>query len=202
MSECIPVEIRREDFWPKVAIGAQSAAMIGSDGQLRMSGGLLQSSDPDYDGWEVIQPGQSWRMVAAETDEVRYAAIRADGTMWAWGLSLGLYPVQVGTDTDWVHVHIAYYERSLALKADGTLWSWGSGYAGQLGHGGQSDFAAPTQVGTDADWAWIGGIDVVSYAKKTDGTLWACGWNRDGRVNGNSAGANVLTLTLVAEVTP
>lgn len=192
MSECIPVEIRREDFWPKAAVGTWSCAVIGGDGQLRISG-----EDQGYSGWELVQPGQQWRMIVAEYYEYRFAAIRGDGTLWAWGSGAGDYPVQVGTDTDWVRVHVAYYERWLALKADGTMWSWGSGYAGQLGHGNQSDFAAPTQVGTDADWAWIGGADVVSYARKKDGTLWACGWNRGSRVDGSASAANVLSFTQV-----
>lgn len=201
MSECVPLQIARPDFWPKVAIGAQSAATIGADGQLRMSGSLLPSDNPEYSGWEIIQPGQQWRMVVAEAYELRYAAIRADGTLWEWGDSivpwLGNYPVQNGVDSDWVLIHISDTYRSLAIKTDGTLWAWGTGYGGQLGMGNRLQYNNPTRVGSETDWAWVGGIDSVTYAKKKDGTLWACGWNRSGRVDGNALAADVLTLTLV-----
>ena len=63
-------------------------------------------------------------------------AIKNDGTLWGWGdnaygqIGDGTnidrhHPVQIGTDTDWVHVTAAW-DRTLAMKADGTVWSWGA----------------------------------------------------------------------------
>jgi len=61
--------------------------------------------------------------------------VRADGTLWAWGINsyyqLGdgtqqtrLQPVQVGTATNWASVSASEKE-SLGLRTDGTLWAWG-----------------------------------------------------------------------------
>ncbi|MBK7148652.1 MAG: hypothetical protein IPH78_07440 [Bacteroidetes bacterium] len=71
------------------------------------------------------------------------AAIRADGTLWAWGYNsygqLGTnntttfnYPVQVGSATNWQYVSAGYYH-TMAIKSDGTLWAWGYNGYGQLG---------------------------------------------------------------------
>ena len=65
-------------------------------------------------------------------------AIKADGSLWAWGdddsvaeqLGGGTIvkktePVQIGTDTDWVSV-AAGWEHAVAIKSDGSLWAWGT----------------------------------------------------------------------------
>jgi len=83
-------------------------------------------------------------------------ALRADGTVWAWGdnehgqLGNGtktnsLRPVQV-VGLDQVTEVAAGRYHSLALKADGTVWAWGANSQGQLGNGYYSDRSAPVQV--------------------------------------------------------
>lgn len=202
MSECIPVEIARPDFWPKVAVCSRSSALIGSDGQLRLS-----SEREGYVGWEVIQAGQQWRMVSVEAENIRFKAIRADGTLWWWGYdeedNISEYPVQIGADTNWLRVYSAYDGRTLALKENGTLWAWGQGLYGQLGLGDTAFRLTPTQVGTDTDWVWIGGPNYTSYAAKQDGSLWAWGSNLLGRVLGDSGAVDqVLTPVQVAGAAP
>jgi alpha-tubulin suppressor-like RCC1 family protein len=72
-------------------------------------------------------------------------ALKADGTLWAWGgngvgqLGDGTTTdrftlVQVGTDTHWASVS-ASGSHTMALKTDGTLWGWGWNDLGQLGDG-------------------------------------------------------------------
>ncbi|RAK66188.1 hypothetical protein [Hymenobacter edaphi] len=79
-------------------------------------------------------PGSSWVSVAAGAAYT--LAVRADGTLWAWGqnkdgqLGMGYtssveqHPKQVGTATDWKSV-AASNTYSAAIKTDGTLWVWG-----------------------------------------------------------------------------
>jgi alpha-tubulin suppressor-like RCC1 family protein len=86
---------------------------------------------------------------------------------------------------------------SVGLKSDGTLWTWGnnrspnsSGIYSQWGGWvflteGQKVVRVPTQVGTDSDWQKLfsfGGPSRtgIFYAIKKNGTLWACGRNKDG----------------------
>ena len=109
------------------------------------------------------------------------AAVRADGTLWTWGMNDGgqlgngtVYqasfptPQQVGTATDWTSVS-AGMNFTLALKTDGSLWAWGVGFYNA------SNFAnIPERVGTDTDWKRISAGD-FALATRTNGTLWLWG---------------------------
>jgi alpha-tubulin suppressor-like RCC1 family protein len=76
---------------------------------------------------------------------------------------------------------------SLALKTDGTLWSWGLAGNGRLGNGTTTpDVTAPTQVGSDTNWAAIAPMGAGGRAIKTTGTLWAWGINTNGRIGDGS----------------
>ena len=123
-------------------------------------------------------------------------ALKTDGTLWAWGYNgsgeLGLggadndahpTPKQVGSASDWAAVS-ASEMCTLALKTDGTLWAWGGNYDGELGLGGVDDNAhpTPTEVGSASDWAAVSAGFDYALALKTDGTLWAWGANRYGKL--------------------
>ncbi|HQW68306.1 MAG TPA: T9SS type A sorting domain-containing protein [Flavobacterium sp.] len=123
-------------------------------------------------------------------------AIKNDGTLWSWGnndygqCGLGYSfptltatvntPTQVGTDTNWVKVAVGWYH-SLGLKSDGTLWSWGANSGGSLGiNSTVISVSTPTQVGTQNNWKDIYADWDVSFAIKTDNTLWS--WGQDGNL--------------------
>ena len=139
-------------------------------------------------------------------------ALKSDGTVWAWGYNefgqLGdgtgddsSYPVQVlgpgGTDylTDVIAI-AAGSAHSLALKSDGTVWAWGYSYPGQLGDGTGDDSSYPVQVkassGTDD---YLTGVDTIaagfghSLALKSDGTVWAWGYNYAGQLGNGEYGS-------------
>ena len=84
------------------------------------------------------------------------AAIKKDGTLWAWGWNFkgqlgngtnidSNTPVQVGTDTNWQSVS-AGREHAVAIKKDGTLWAWGRNDFGQLGNGTYKNSNMPVQI--------------------------------------------------------
>lgn len=102
----------------------------------------------------VFQPRrigkQRWKSVSA--GDRHSLAVRADGTLWAWGdnsraqLGNGTLvatnrPVQVGAANRWERV-FAGQDHSLALRNDGTLWAWGlnDGRLGIEAEAGESPF--------------------------------------------------------------
>jgi alpha-tubulin suppressor-like RCC1 family protein len=69
------------------------------------------------------------------------------------------------------------------VKKDGTLWAWGHNYVGQLGLGDTTTRLTPTRVGASNDyWASVSCGDGDTLAVKTNGTLWAWGFNGNGEL--------------------
>ena len=129
---------------------------IGQGGQLGL-GNLTNYSSPKQVGaltaWFKLSSGFKNSL-----------AIKADGTLWAWGQNASGQigdgtttnrnsPVQVGALTSWVTVASSYH--SLAIKTDGTLWAWGSGGFGALGLGNATSYSSPMQVGALTTWATV-----------------------------------------------
>jgi len=134
-----------------------------------------------------LVPGNDWRSVAGGFGHV--VALKADGSLWAWGdklcgagvgqrtnSTLIAQPTRIGTETNWAQL-TAGISHSLALKNDGSLWAWGQNNIGQLGDGTISNKFAPIQITTNRDWKAIAAGAFNSFALKQDGTLW--GWGLD-----------------------
>ena len=118
--------------------------------------------------------------------------IKSDGSLWMWGSnSEGMLgqedrvarssPVQVGLDTDWRLIRTGD-GCTYAIKNDNSLWWWGDNAVGQRGNGTVgNNQSSPNQVGSLTDWLdIIGGGYGSMLALKTDGTLWAWGYNSMG----------------------
>jgi hypothetical protein len=127
--------------------------------------------------------------VAAGTQHV--LALKADGTVWAWGngprgeLGIGvsdarLTPVQVPGLTN--VVAIAAGGHSLVLKGDGTVWAFGPNATGQIGDGSSTNRLSPVQVPGLSNIVAIAAGDQHSVALKSDGTVWAWGYNANGSI--------------------
>ena len=141
-----------------------------------------------------IQIGTANHWVDIETSlGASVFALKNDGTIWGWGLNLaGLLadntvmarsvPTQLNAATDWSSISVGA-AHILALKTDGTLWSWGGGEYGQTGDGLSPTLyrSYPRQVGTDY-WSKVFAGWKVSFGIKTDGTLWAWGYNNLGQL--------------------
>jgi alpha-tubulin suppressor-like RCC1 family protein len=123
------------------------------------------------------------------------AAIKTDGTLWAWGYnaqgqlgqnSLGNLssPVQVGALTTWGKVSSGYVVA--AIKTDGTLWAWGFNSSGSVGDGTVINRSSPVQVGSLTDWSLVSSTSGSVTATKKDGTLWAWGGNGVGQLGTNN----------------
>lgn len=139
----------------------------------------------------------TWVRIAAGMRHT--AAIRADSTLWLWGandrgqlgeaLTTANYyryaPAQLAMGQKWTYVACGA-SSTFAVRADGTLWAWGENPRSQLGLGPQaastSSFFQPQQIGTAGNWASVAVGSGHTLALRTDGTLWAWGYNNSGQV--------------------
>ena len=137
-------------------------------------------------------------------------ALKADGTLWAWGKNdqgqLGdgtqtqrTSPVQVSSLTD-VIAAAGGSLHTLALKRDGTVWAWGYNGNGQLGDGTTTRRLTPVQVSGLTNVVAIAAGEQHSLAVKKDGSLWSWGLNNSGQL-GDGTQNGRLTPGVVSAVT-
>ena len=213
-----PAQIGTESTWKSINAGRQNAGGIKTDGTLWMWGTgsaamvINNASTPGISSPSQI-PGTTWKYVAF--GNYSGAAVKTDGTLWMWGdngqgtLGVnsgpggGTYssgassPIQVGTNTNWDLVDMAFTEsetRSIfATKTDGSFWVWGSATQcmrnGLNGPGPGTKRSSPTQLpGTYATGFGDAGYrpqfycDETATAKKADGTMWI--WGRGSTYGG------------------
>ena len=134
-------------------------------------------------------------------------ALGDDGSLWAWGWNaLGALgdgtleekkrPVLIGTGYSAIS---AGYVHSVALKTDGTLWTWGRNNYGQLGDGTLIDKSSPVQIGSNykaISAGKYGEYGEHSLALKSDGTLWAWGYNGHGQLGDGT----IMTRTIPIKI--
>ncbi|MFH1232141.1 MAG: hypothetical protein V1709_11675 [Planctomycetota bacterium] len=192
-----PTQIGTDTNWSVIAAGFCYTIALKTDGTLWAWGwnGYGQLGDGTTTnvttGPKQIGTGTSWSAIAAADRHT--IALKADGTLWAWGYNasgqLGdgtttqkTTPTQIGTDTNWSVIAAGGFH-TIALKADGTLWAWGDNYYGQLGDGTTTNVTTgPKQIGTGTSWSAIADGSSHNIAIKTNGTLWAWGYNASGQL--------------------
>ena len=124
------------------------------------------------------------------------AAIKQDGTLWAWGQYVGdgtttLYssPIQeISSSTNWCKVYVADVGYA-AIKDDSTLWVVTAFVFGATN-------SSPTQEYTSSTWAEVSlskdSLVRHGSAIKTNGTLWSWGCNCFGSLGRNDS---IITAT-------
>jgi alpha-tubulin suppressor-like RCC1 family protein len=175
-----PVHRRLRLRWTTIVIVAAACARPTPLWAALIAGGELHSIAVDADGivwaWGADLYGQlgdgMQRTRYAAVDAVRVRgltnvvavaaggnhslALKADGTVWAWGdnsfgelgdgtRTVRSIPIQVAGVNHVVAISAGYLH-SAALRADGTVWTWGNNLHGQLGDGTRTDRRTPVQV--------------------------------------------------------
>jgi len=187
-----PVQLGTANDWNKVYNGATNTFAIKNNGTLwgcgtNQLGALgVNSTTQNFNTFQQITMATNWVKVAPS--HFFTIALKADGTIWAWGennfyqtgnapaTAQQLFPVQVGTATDWVDIATGTNATAFAIKANGTIWGWGENPSSIIVSGSSTySVSTPTQVGTDTDWVKmsVGGQQIL--AQKQDGTLWSWG---------------------------
>lgn len=126
-----------------------------------------------------------------------YAALRTDGSVLTWGANehgqLGNRESYVPwTDKRVVLTDVASIATSewatfaFAVKNDHSLWGWGENDCGQLGDGTREDKFSPVKIMDSVRYvfatAYQTGPPLLTFAIKTDGSLWAWGANESGQL--------------------
>ena len=145
---------------------------------------------------QTVAGGTNWKQVACGTNFT--AAVKNDGSLWFCGYNwfgqLGdntrthkSSPVQtIAGGNNWKSVACGYAHNA-TLKTDGSLWVWGLNTKGQLGDGTTTHKSSPVQtIAGGTNWAQVAcGYDHTA-AIKNDGSLWLCGYNRQGQLGDNT----------------
>ncbi len=156
----------------------------GQNGQGQLGLGMVGSKRTPV---EVREAGP-WSTAAAGDLEAA-CAVKADGSLWCWGLQAGSQsafgsrartPARIGVDSNWARVDVGHSHRC-ALRSDQTLWCWGLSNSGALGVGADNVRADPTQLGAEA-WSRFATGREHTCGVRANGTLWCWGNNRDGQV--------------------
>ena len=119
------------------------------------------------------------------------AAIKTDGTMWAWGTGArgiaGLSPTGKASSpiqipgTTWSEVSTTTSEVMYGIKTDGSLWAAGSGNdQGQLGQNNTTASTTLTQI--PGTWASVHPYSNSVAAVRTNGDLFVWGSNTQGQL--------------------
>lgn len=161
----------------------------------------------------IAGAGINWTTISVGANHA--GGTKADGTLWVWGQNCsgvlgvnctGLYsetfcatsPVTTaGGGTTWCQLS-SRNQMFAAVKTDGTLWTWGRNYAGVLGNGTTtaSQASPATTAGGGTTWCKVS-ADSHVLAQKTDGTLWAWGYNSKGALGDNTNVAKSSPVSVV-----
>ena len=194
----VPTKVGILQDWQKISAGNSHCLAIKTNGTLwswgRNSLGQLGNGAGGSGIFSnvPVQIGTAtdWVFIAAG-DEFS-TAIKANGTLWAWGdnqygqcgdgtqINKNV-PTQIGTLTNWSKIS-AGANHSVAIKTDGTLWAWGYNNSGQLGDGTAVLKTAPIQIGTANNWQTVCARLFHTVALKADNSLWTWGSNSTGQL--------------------
>ena len=189
-SSHLPQRLPTGSVTPELALSDGHGIILAADGSLWTWG-------EETGGWPVLgipkvnhtpflrQVGTDKDWIGIATGGDHCLALKADGTLWAWGGNIR-YQLGDGTKTtrpapvrsvpgnDWKQVAVGVH--SVALKRDGTLWAWGDNWAGELGNGTTSNSIVPVQVGSSTNWVkvWADGVENVGL--QADGSMWFWGY--------------------------
>lgn len=204
----------------QIMAGASSASVSGNTITLTSTPGTVTvkatagTALPKFQTFVLAAANTGFAKITASKAAEFALGIRANGTLWGWGVntygmlgdastSTRRAPVQAGSATTWRQVS-AGTDHAVGTRTDGTLWAWGRNNNGQIGQGSltTTQYTSPTQIGTATDWAWVVAGANHNVAVKMNGTLWAWGLNSSGQLGqGTTSTTPTTTPTQIGTAT-
>jgi alpha-tubulin suppressor-like RCC1 family protein len=193
-----------------ITAGTDSSFALKNDGSLWAWGynydGQLGDGTHDnkFTPVQVSGMGAGSGVIAVAAGTFHTLVLKSDGSVWSWGrnndgeLGDGKLPGEVtpvpvsgmGASSGVVAIAAGNYF-SLALKKDGSLWGWGANHHGQLGSGRNLNPRIPAQlagIGPGSGFVTIAAGTAHVVAMKSDGSLWAWGYNSAGQLGDGTQG--------------
>lgn len=219
-----PVSISPLTNFIQAAGGGEHSAALLSDGTVlswgNNSSGQIGNGTTGVSGCFCVPfPVQSsiTDVVQLEAGYGHTLAVKADGTVWAWGANTDGQigdnsqmdrptPVQVGVGvagfTNIVAVSAGEFH-SMALKSDGTVWVWGNNGNGQVGNNSTTpaNQLVPVQNTTLSNVVAISAGAFHNITLLRDGTVRVWGRNSEGQVGNGSASGNQLVPVQTSGIT-
>ena len=220
--------------------GAYASEIVGSGGQVYVAGqntagviGEGSASTTDYVTYQPVYTSSTNTtftnaiQVSGGSDNTLSAdfalALRADGTVWAWGSNsqgqLGnntttneYYPVEVlagacstcGTYLDHIVAIQAGMYFAIALRADGTVWAWGYGGFDSLGDGSTTSHLTPVEVcAVGTCTTPLSGVTQIATHEEAalalvNGTVVSWGYNINGALGNGTTTSSSLPVHVCA----
>ena len=211
-----------------VSTGSAHTIALDMNGTVRVwgiafSGQFGNGTNAGSSSTPLLVPGLS-NIIAISANTNYSLALKADGTVWAWGDCLtgelgngtsgpfcqSNVPVQVLGLPHIIAIAAGGYH-ALALAEDGTVYAWGNNLVGQLGDGtiNPGQFGDPPVPNDRSIAAIVPGLanviaisagDYFSVALSADGSVLAWGSNNSGQLgDGTTTDRLVPTATLMTD---
>ena len=196
---------------PMLAGGAAMSYLLQQDGSVlatgsNASGQLGNGTNVDSTRFVPVVAADVHDIVQIASGNAHALALRADGTVWAWGtndvgelgdgsMASSNVPVQVTAPgfADIVAVAAAYHS-SYAIDTAGRLWVWGYNFSGQLGDGTTNNRSSPARLTGVAGVVLVTSDGLSTFALLVDGTLRAWGDNSAGQLGTGDMQNRVLPV--------
>lgn len=197
----------------QVACGSSHTIILKKDGSIWSCGGngngqLGLGSKTDKNTFTKVNTNINNDVKQIACGEYHTFIFKNDGSAWCCGLNnygqLGLNDTTNRSTFTQVNINnvkqiVCGNYHTIILKNDGSIWSCGYNGSGQLGLGNTANKSTFTKVTTNVnnDVKQIACGQNCTFILKTNGSVWACGYNSYGQLGLGTTDINYNTFTQV-----